>query len=456
MITQEMLERVKLGKDEEAPKNVFKPLPWQVDPWRSKANIVVLAAGAGNGKSRLAAEKIHAYCMKYPGVTAVALRKDRTAANKSIVPFLLNTVMGGTSWGTYLKTDGLFEYKNGSQLWIAGVRDESQRQQLRSIGKDGAVDFLWAEEANKLQKEDDNEIAARMRGTKGGYRQRIYTTNPDAPTHWLKTDYIDVHRGDYFWGKPTDNPYNPPDYFEELEKLTGVFRDRLWLGLWVQAEGVIYMHFDSRTHVLPDEVPTPIDGRYVVSVDFGFTHPFSASLWRINEDRIYQVSQIYKTKTLVEDHAKSIRNMITERGLTMRSIEAWVMDHDAEGRATLERKLGILSKPAFKDVTAGIDAVNSRFKAGTLFLKADAQRESDPDLEKMHLPLCTADEVPSYIWSDKKAETPVKEYDHGCDEMRYMVAYNDKLNKKRAHGVRTRVRSFNYLRGDVSRNNIPY
>lgn len=447
MYTQRDLELAKAGRiGGEEPGNVFKPLPWQIEPWRSKASVLVLAGGAGSGKSKVAAEKIHAYCMKYPGVTAVALRKDRTAANKSVVPFLLNSVMGGTNWGQYLKTDGLFEYKNGSQLWIAGVRDESQRQQLRSIGKDGNVDFLWAEEANKLTKEDDNEVAARMRGTKGGYRQRVYTTNPDAPTHWLKNDYIDTHRGDYFWSKPTDNPFNPADYLEELQKLTGVFRDRLWLGLWVQAEGVIYSYYDARTHALQEPISCPIDGRYVVSVDFGFTHPFSSSLWRINEGSIYQVAQIYRSKVLVEEHAVAIRNMITNKGLSMRSIEAWVMDHDAEGRATLERKLGIHSTAAFKDVSSGIDAVNSRFKSNRLFLLADAVSAPDPDLEKSHLPLCTADEVPAYVWSDKKAETPVKEYDHGCDEMRYMVAYVDKLSKKRAFGVRARAKASSYIR----------
>jgi phage terminase large subunit len=216
--------------------------------------------------------------------------------------------------------------------------------------------------------------------------------------------------------------------------------------LWVQAEGIIYSYYDPRTHALLDPPACPIDGRYVVSIDFGFTHPFSASLWRITENAIYQVAQVYKTKVLVEDHAIAIRNMITGKGLSMRSIESWICDHDAEGRSTLERKLGIHTKAAFKDVTSGIDAVNSRFKSNRLFLLQDAVKDPDPDLEKTHLPLCTADEVPSYTWSDKKAETPVKEYDHGCDEMRYMVAYVDKLDKRKVFGVRARVKAASYIR----------
>ena len=444
MISQTILDRARQGLDEK-PVNIFKPFPWQVNPWKSKAAALVLAGGAGSGKSKLAAEKIHAYNLKYPGVTTVVLRKDRTAANKSVVPFLLNSVMGGTDWGNYLKADGLFEYKNGSQMWVAGVRDENQRQQLRSIGKDGNVDFVWAEEANKLSKDDDNEIVARMRGTKGGFRQRLYTTNPDYPGHWLKVDYIDSRRADYYFSRPTDNPNNPQEYFEELQKLTGVFYERLWLGLWVQSEGIIYSQYDARTHSLLDPPFCPIDGRYVVSIDFGYTHPFSASLWRIEDGTIKQVRQIYKTKTLVEDHAKKIKDMVVDAGLTMRSIEAWICDHDAEGRATIESKLNVRTTPAFKDVQTGIQQVNSRFRSNSLFLLQDACSDPDPELEKIHLPLCTADEIPVYAWSDKKAETPVKEYDHGCDEMRYMVAYVDKLKQRHSKGISIKTRVSSYI-----------
>ena len=39
----------------------YRPLPWQVEPWRDKSPVLLLAGPAGTGKSRLAAEKMHAH-----------------------------------------------------------------------------------------------------------------------------------------------------------------------------------------------------------------------------------------------------------------------------------------------------------------------------------------------------------------------------------------------------------
>lgn len=424
----------------------FRPLPWQFDPWRDRSPVLLLTGAAGGGKSRLAGEKLHAYMMKYPGATGIVGRKDKTAAFKSVVPLLRYTIMGDTNWGTYHKSEGLFEYNNGSMLWVAGVRDESQRENLRSIGKDGSADIMWWEEANKLTEADDAEITARMRGHAAPWRQRIYTTNPDHPQHWIKLKLIDGKRASVYYSRPEDNPSNPPDYIEGLKGLTGLFYQRLWLGLWVQAEGAIYPDYNSTIHLLDKRIATPVDGRYIISIDFGYTAPFSCTLWRIIDNKIYQVKQLYRTKRLVEEHAVDIRRMLASVDIPINRVEAWICDHDAEGRATLEKHLGIRTRTAFKDIKPGIEAVQSRFKKNTLFLNVNAVDDPDEELEKNYLPTCTADEVPAYVWSDKKQDTPVDENNHGCDEMRYLVAYVDKVSRTMIN-VNTKAIIKNYITG---------
>lgn len=380
----------------------------------------------------MAAEKLHAYLLRYPGSTGVVGRKDKTAAHRSVVPFLQYKVMGNTSWGEYKKSEGLFQYNNGSQLWVVGLRDEGQRENLRSIGRDGSFDVAWLEEANKLTLNDHQELITRMRGINGGFNQLMYTTNPDYPEHWIKKLLIDKKQASTYYSRPEDNPANPPEYLLALQGLTGVFRQRMWEGLWVQAEGAIYSEYDSNIHLLDRRIITPHDGRYIVTVDFGFTNPFSCTLWRVTADGIMlQVKQIYFTRKLVEDHAVKIREMILGCGIPLPRIEAWVCDHDAEDRATLERHLGIKTIAAYKAISTGIEAVKTRLKNKRLFLNLNAVDNVDPELEKLYLPTCTADEVPAYSWSDKKAETPIGEHDHGCDEMRYAVAYVDRIDKKR-------------------------
>ena len=72
----------------------FKPLPWQIEPWRDKSLAVLCTGSAGGGKSRLCAEKVHGFMKKYPGATGLMLRKAREYASKSIVPFMQHTVIG--------------------------------------------------------------------------------------------------------------------------------------------------------------------------------------------------------------------------------------------------------------------------------------------------------------------------------------------------------------------------
>ena len=424
---------------------VFTPLPWQVAPWRDKSPVLLLAGAAGGGKSRLAVEKIHALLLKYPGATALVGRKDKTSANRSIVPFLRYTVQGLTDWGTYKKGDSLFEYHNGSHAWVVGVKDEGQREALKSIGKDGAVDFALFEEANALTEDDHNLLLSRMRGDKAGWRQIIYASNPDSPDHWINQRLILGGQASVHTSRPEDNKYNPEDYIETLKSLTGVYYDRLYLGLWVQAEGAIYDEYDSSIHLLDrDAIKVDPHGRFIVSVDFGYTNPFTATLWYIdNDNRMYLYKQIYRTKRIVEDHCPAIREMIA--GV---NVEACITDHDAEDRATLEKHLGITTIPAYKAVMVGIQNVKQRLKAETIFFMRGAVDNPDEARTKDRLTLNTVDEIPGYSWSDKKQDTPIKDNDHGLDDMRYAAAYIDKLGIKTAR-VPERATITNYTRGEV-------
>jgi len=422
--------------------NVFRPYDWQVSAWHDKSPTMLLTGAAGGGKSRIAGEKIHALMLKYAGATGIVGRKDRTSANRSVVPFLLHTVIGDTDWGVYKKSDALFEYANGSQLWVIGLRDELQREALRSIGKEGAVDFAWLEEANKLTASDDNEIAARMRGKSAGWRQIIYTTNPDYPNHWIKKQLIDGGKASVYYSRPEDNPANPADYIARLKNLTGVSYKRLWLGRWVQAEGAIYDEYDVAIHLIDDFTP-PEDGRYFVSIDFGFTNPFTASLWYVDGEGVaYLYKQIYMTKRLVETHAKDIKRMVGNL-----RIEKWITDHDAEGRATLEKHLGISTTAAHKTVITGIEAAKKRLAENRVYFMRGALVELDLALEEEKKPTWLIDEIDGYRWSSKKQDTPVKENDHACDDFRYFIADMDGLGDKKTTGGAKPINK-NYIRGN--------
>lgn len=417
----------------------YKSLEWQKATWYDKSLVMLLTGSAGGGKSRAAAEKVNGLMRRYPGSVAMIGRKDKTAAGKSVVPLLRDMVLDGVnSWGVYKKTDSIFEYNNGSRIYVVGFSDESQREQVRSIGKDGAVDFAWFEEANKLEEKDHNEILARMRANNAGWRQIIYTTNPDTPTHWINKRLIEKGEASVHYSAAIDNPYNPKEYIDTLNSLTGVQYKRLALGQWVQAEGAVYDGYDPKYHLV-DWFEPPEDSRWIVGIDFGYTNPFVCSLWYLdNDDRMYLYRQIYMSKRIVEDHVPAIRDIIKGK-----HIEAWITDHDAEDRATLEKHLDITTTPAYKAVSPGIQAVQNRLviqeddKPRIFFMK-NAVVELDLSMEEKRKPTSTVEEIPGYTWQNPtkaglQKEVPVKKDDHGVDELRYVTAYVDEVGDESFH-----------------------
>lgn len=393
---------------------------------------MLLTGSAGGGKSTLAAEKVHAFCLRYPGAVAIGLRKKREYASKSVV-YALRTAQGDDPNVTWRPSDQMFHYANGSKIFIAGMGDDNQRQALRSINGDGSADIIWGEEANALTEDDHNELMARLRGTSAPWRQIIYSTNPDVPTHWIKRRLMDGGEATVYYSNASDNTHNPDDYLDILASLTGVLGKRLALGQWVQAEGAVYEEFSDAVHIIE---PWAIPGtwRRIRSIDFGYTNPFVCQWWAIDNDgRMYLYREIYMTKRTVNVHSVDI-NRLSE----LERIEATVADHDAEDRATLVEN-GIYSQPAVKDISRGIQAVEGRLKLAhdgkpRLFILRNALHEVDDALEhgKPPRPVSTAQEFPAYAWPkgvDGKPvkEVPVKINDHGMDALRYAVMYVDGL-----------------------------
>jgi PBSX family phage terminase large subunit len=424
------------------PRATYKPLPWQVRPFRDNRALVMLLTGsAGGGKSRLAAEKLHGYCMKYDGAMALALRKTRESMVNSTVLVLERKILAQQGI-KHNQQKSRFEYPNGSILAYGGMKDDTQREHVRSIGQDGGLDIAWMEEANRFTEEDFNEILARMRGKAAPWRQVILTTNPDTPAHWIYKRLITGGEAAVYYSGAVDNPHNAPEYLETLAKMTGVQGERLNRGRWVQAEGAVWPEFDPAVHLI-DPFPVPKAWRRIRVVDFGYTNPFVCQWWAVDPDgRMFRYRETYHTRRLVEDHVLGVRDEngnVLKPGINQLSagerFEATVCDHDAEDRATFERHADSSTVAAYKAVTPGIEAVAARLRAAgdgkpRLFLFRDALVERDATLDQRRRPLCTEEEVPGYVWApgpDGKAskEEPLKLDDHGCDAMRYAVAYED-------------------------------
>lgn len=377
--------------------------------------------------SRLAAEKVHAYLKKYPGTMGLMARKQRQSMTNSTVLFFERTIVGPDPSVKHLPSKLRFEYDNGSILAYGGMDGDEQKEQIRSIGQEGALHIVWMEEANRFTEDDFNEIMARMRGSGVPWIQIILSTNPDAPTHWIYRRLILKKEASVYYSKAVDNPHNPPSYVSILKKMTGVTKLRLSEGKWVQAEGVVYEEFDSDIHVIdPFEIPKSWP-RYLI-VDFGLTAPFVALWFAYSEsnDRLYCYREIYMSRRTVRKHAEKIREFDEE-------YEAIICDWDAEDRLTLEEE-GFPNIEAYKDIDRGIQLVKERLKVredgkpGLMYFR-NMLVEVDEDLQNGNKPITTIEEYNAYVWA-KAADGTIKDVpknqnDHGMDATRYAVAYLD-------------------------------
>ncbi len=333
----------------------------------------------------------------------------------------------------------IYTYPNGSEIIIGGLDKPGKVMSTE-------YDLAYVQEAIEITEDAWESLTTRLRNNKLSYQQLLADTNPDRPTHWLKqrcdagkTTKLESHHHDnpLLWDieKQDWTPFGNT-YIETLDNLTGPRKLRLRHGKWVQAEGLVYDGWDRSIHVV-DKFSPPKEWRRWLSIDFGYIHPFVAQLWAEDKDgRLYLFREIYKTKVLVEDHARAIKNYLLWDQPRPYQV---ICDHDAEDRATLEKYLGLPTTKATKDVSPGIQAVASRLKVQPdgkprLMVMRDSIVQRDPLLIEAKKPIGFADEIDGYIWSLKggrqKGEEPVKEMDDSMDAARYMVAAVDVNPKK--------------------------
>ena len=426
---------------------------------KSKAPEVLLAGPAGTGKSFGALYKIHLMMLANPGARALMARKThKSLTSTGLVTFREQVAKEALAakllywYGGSSEKPAQYTYSNGSVIVVGGL---DQPDKVMS----SEYDVAFIQEATDCSREDWEKVSSRLRNGVISFQQLLADCNPQQPKHWLK-QRCDAGATTMLYSQHRDNPrlYGEDGaltsygeaYIKRLESLTGVRRLRLLDGKWAAAEGLVYESWDPAVHVLDLKtcgLASPITGRLpnawrrIWSVDFGFVHPFVWQQWAIDPDgRMYLEEEIFRTKTLVEDHAKAILDRVTmrvggDRVWRYPKPHAVVCDHDAEDRATLERHLGMGTVAAKKTVSDGIQAVQARLRdAGDgkrrLYVLSSSRAEVDATLHDAGRPTCFEDEIEGYVWEQTPdgrpdKDQPHKDLDDAMDCGRYAVAHED-------------------------------
>ncbi len=299
----------------------------------------------------------------------------------------------------------------GNKVYCFGGSNSDSWKQARGFTAAGAL----LNEATALHDMFVKEVISRC-----SYQDAriLMDTNPENPSHSVKTDYIDNDGQMLDSGRVNirsfhfslfDNIFLDPEYVESIVAATpsGMFFDRDIEGLWVSAQGVVYKDFKKDKHYISSNELAGINfKRYFAGVDWGYEH--FGSIVVIGED---DKGCFY----LLEEHARQHEE-----------IDYWVdvakKIKDRYGRINFYcdtarpeyvkrfKREGLRAVNADKAVLSGIEEVAKQIKTDNLKIVRDKVERFDK-------------EIYMYAWNERTGE-PIKLWDDVLDSLRYGLYTN--------------------------------
>lgn len=318
----------------------------------------------------------------------------------------------------------------GRWVWIIGANDAQAESKIRGLTLAGA----YVDEATLLPEAMFVQLLGRL-SVKGA---RLFaTTNPDSPSHWLKTNYIDridTLDGWGFWHfTMDDNPGLTPEYVAAKKKeFTGLWYRRFIEGEWVSAEGAVYDMWDPTAHVVPwDSLPRMVDC-YAVGIDYGTQNPTAALILAMGENGHLYLADEFRIDANNRGHgtwtdreqSEALLRWLKEKqhfphpeNADLHPRRLIVDPAAASFKVQLQQDNAWGLTDADNDVLYGIRLTANGLASGWLHV-------SDR---------CTGfiAEAPGYSWDPKAqlagTDKPIKTADHSLDAARYALTTTERL-----------------------------
>lgn len=386
----------------------YHPRGASVELFGCRERVVIVSGPAGTGKTYGALWRLHACALKYPGMRGIMLRKVQEDLTASALVTYQERVLGSGRFGvrTYggsKMTPAAFQYPNGSMLMVGGL-DKSEKVMSREY------DLVYVNEMWELTEEDVDNLTTRIRWGVMPYQQVFGDTNPQGPGHHLYKR-TQAGKARMLFSVHQDNPdlYDESTgqwtvrgqaYLDGLNDLTGFRRDRLLLGLWTAAEGVVYPEFNRQTHV---KTVNCEGWSTVLGMDVGTRNPTALLTIRHAGDRIHLEREHYQRGMSSDDMVDIAVARYNETKATH-----MVLDPSAASLIVSLQRRGVNVRKGVNDIVVGIGRVSSALSTFTI----------DPSCIE------TINEFESYQYPDGRrsgVDTPVKDNDHAMDALRYVV-----------------------------------
>ena len=391
-----------------------------------------LAKGsAGSGKSVNTAQD---YILKlgdprYQGANLLCVRKVDGSNKDSTFAELKSAIFSiyGSNYKKYWKiklSPMMLESKvTGNQVIFRGMKDEGQREKVKSITFDrGDLTWIWVEEATELYEADVDILDDRLRGKLPNpnlFYQMTFTFNPVSATHWLKAKYFDIKHEDIFTHQSTylENRFIDDAYHKRMMMRKERDPDgyRIYgLGEWGEAGGLILSNYEIHEF---DTSPERFD--YMVTAqDFGFNHANAIGVIGFKDGEIYLCKEIYEYE---KDTSELIQ--IANKQKIPKNLVMWC-DSAEPDRIKMWQKAGYKARPVKKEpgsVAAQIDYL----KQNRIHIHTDC--------------VWTTKEIQQWKWrKDEKTNTYTDEPVNFFDDAMAMLRYSIEFERRNVQPVKKR------------------
>jgi len=395
-------------------------------PPERDAKINLLVGSVRSGKTWGLHSKI-LYLCDYP----VQGRRLLTGVSKASIKTNVLTDLFALIGNNYKYNSQSGELRLFNSDWIVyGAHDEGSEKYLRGATIGAAV----CDEVILMPQSYFQMLLTRLSPT----GSRLYgSTNADNSEHWLKREYLDneqlVEDG-LLWSESftmEDNPNLDPDYVAAQKKLyTGVFYDRMILGLWNMAGGACYADaWGPWTQYTDVERPVGLYGAggfqdHLIGVDYGTTNP-CVFLDAIDDGRTVWFDNEYYWSAVKEQRSKTDAEYVAD-------LKKFIAESNCKQTPR------VLVDPSAASFRAAIQADGSIYLMDEcdntvldgIRRTASALKQCKIRFHKARCPMSAREHV-TFAWDKEAAkkgeEKPIKRGDHSCDAARYVVntVFND-------------------------------
>lgn len=216
----------------------------------------------------------------------------------------------------------------GEEVYCLGAEKVNQVSKIQGT----SIKYCYGDEVAKW----NQEVFIMLQGSLDKpYSMFDGALNPETQNHWLKKDFLDKveEKGlDVYVQHYTifDNPFLSKEFVDNLckEYEGTVFYDRLILGLWKNAEGIIYKQFaDNPSQFIKgkavDDKGNPINFMIIsIGIDYGATEgetefkatgitPYFRQVWTLDEEKL---SGLHTPEQMYEKFVEFYKRVVNEYG----------------------------------------------------------------------------------------------------------------------------------------------